>query len=135
LKYIKKKIIEYKINENIKILDYVEDEELLILYKLCKALVMPTYFGPTNIPPVEAWYLDVPVVYSTNLKNHGKEAALYFSPDSEDELIHQLKNLDSLSVKKNLVLNGQKRLKEIIKERNENIEKFIKEIAIMKSNI
>jgi hypothetical protein len=96
---------------------------------------MPTYFGPTNIPPVEAWYLDVPVVYSTNLKNHGKEAALYFAPDSEDELIHQLKKLDSLSVKNNLVLNGQKRLKEIIKERNENIEKFIKEIAIMNSNI
>jgi len=135
LKYIKKKIIEYKINENIKILNYVEDEELLTLYKLCKALVMPTYFGPTNIPPVEAWYLDVPVVYSTNLKNHGKEAALYFAPDSEDELIHQLKKLDSLSVKNNLVLNGQKRLKEIIKERNENIEKFIKEIAIMNSNI
>ena len=25
---------------------------------------MPTYFGPTNIPPLEAFLLKVPVIYS-----------------------------------------------------------------------
>ena len=28
---------------------------------------MPTYFGPTNIPPLEALYLNVPIVYPLDL--------------------------------------------------------------------
>jgi hypothetical protein len=80
------------------------------------------------MPPVEAWYLDVPVVYSSYLKNHGKNAALYFNPNSADELIQALKSLDSGEIKKKLILNGRKRLKEIIEERNSGISLFVKKI-------
>jgi glycosyltransferase involved in cell wall biosynthesis len=125
LKFIRKKISEYKINSNIKILNYIEDEDVWALYKLSKALVMPTYFGPTNIPPVEAGSLNVPVIYSSYLKNHGKNAALYFDPDSEDDLIKALKDLDSIKLKKKLLIAGKRRLIEIQNERKKSIILFI----------
>ena len=128
LKFIRNKILEYGISKNVKIFDYLKDKEVFAFYKICKALIMPTYFGPTNMPPVEAWYLDVPVVYSSNLKNHGKNAALYFNPNSVDELIQALKSLDSGEIKKKLIQNGRKRLKEIIEERNSGISLFVKKI-------
>ena len=129
LKFIKKKISEFKINSNIKILNYIKDEDVWALYKLSKALVMPTYFGPTNIPPVEAWSLNVPVIYSSYLKNHGKNAALYFDPDSVDELIKALNNLDSIKLKKKLLIAGKRRLIEIRNERNKSISLFIDTIS------
>jgi glycosyltransferase involved in cell wall biosynthesis len=118
LEFIKNKILEFKINENIKILNYVTDKEVFALYKISKALIMPTYFGPTNIPPVEAWSLDVPVAYSSYLSDHGKNAALYFHPDSSDELVDVLLKLQIGPIRKKLILNGRKRLKEIC---NKNI--------------
>ena len=128
LKFIRKKISEYKINTNIKILNYIEDKEVWALYKLSKALVMPTYFGPTNIPPVEAWSLNVPVIYSSYLKNHGKNAALYFKPDSEDDLIKALKKLDSIKIKNKLIISGKNRIIEILNERKQNISFFVNKI-------
>lgn len=38
--------------------------QLQQLYRQSLALVMPTYFGPTNIPVLEAFQLRVPVIYS-----------------------------------------------------------------------
>jgi len=43
---------------------FVPDEHIPYLYVGALALVMPTYFGPTNIPPAEAVRLGVPVCYS-----------------------------------------------------------------------
>lgn len=43
---------------------YVTEREILALYNKSLCLVMPTYFGPTNIPPLEAIYLGKKVVYS-----------------------------------------------------------------------
>jgi glycosyltransferase involved in cell wall biosynthesis len=113
LEFIKNKILELKINENIKILNFVTDKEVFALYKISKALIMPTYFGPTNIPPVEAWSLNVPVAYSSFLTDHGRNAALYFHPDSSDELVEVLLKLQIGAIRKELILNGRKRLKEI----------------------
>ena len=114
LNFIKNRILQLGIIENVKILDYVTDKEIFALYKTCKALVMPTYFGPTNIPPVEAWSLDVPVVYSSYLRQHGKDAALYFDPSSSDELVEVLFQLQKLSVREKLIINGRIRLQELV---------------------
>ena len=43
---------------------YVPDNELLQLYQHALALVMPTFFGPTNIPILEAWTASCPVITS-----------------------------------------------------------------------
>jgi glycosyltransferase involved in cell wall biosynthesis len=128
LQYIKNKILEYKINDNVKIYDYVTNEKLLFLYKSCKALIMPTFFGPTNIPPVEAWFLGVPVAYSSYLVNHGKNAALYFDPYSSEELVNVLLKLEISSLRKMLILKGRKRFKQINRENLKGHKLFVKNI-------
>jgi glycosyltransferase involved in cell wall biosynthesis len=45
-------------------LGYVPDEDMAALYQSAIALVMPTLFGPTNIPVLEAWKLNCLVVTS-----------------------------------------------------------------------
>src|SRR5581483_5612799 len=42
----------------------VPDEDIGALYTLSAGLVMPTFFGPTNIPPMEAWHFGRPVITS-----------------------------------------------------------------------
>ena len=131
LKFIKKKILEYGIEENVKILNYVKDDELVSLYNLCEALIFPSYFGPTNIPPVEAWSLNVPVAYSSLNKNHGGKAAIYFSPKSSDQLVNALIRLESFNIRKKLIINGKRRLKNIKKENVLGHKKFASDISFL----
>ena len=128
LKYINKKIQEYGIEENIKIFNYLKDDELFLLYKKCKALIMPSFFGPTNIPPVEAWLLGVAVGYSSLNRNHGKDAAIYFRPESVNELIKVILKLEINNVRKKLIKIGKKRIKEIKFKNNYNHKKFASEV-------
>lgn len=64
LPFIKKKVIELGLGNYVKFLGFVSEIEISSLYKRCLALFMPTYFGPTNLPPLEAFFHKVPVIYS-----------------------------------------------------------------------
>ena len=84
-------------NENleslIEYLGFVELDEIQILYKNAIALVMPTFLGPTNMPPLEARALGCPVLCS-DLKGHKEqlgEGAIYFDPESVEEIYNALK--------------------------------------------
>lgn len=52
------------VREQIRYVGFVDSNEIPSLYRQSLSLVMPTYFGPTNIPPLEAFKLGVPVCYS-----------------------------------------------------------------------
>jgi glycosyltransferase involved in cell wall biosynthesis len=43
-------------------LGYVAEEDISGLYAAAQALIMPTFFGPTNFPVLEAWALGCPVL-------------------------------------------------------------------------
>jgi len=51
------------ISDRVRFLGFVPSSDIPCLYLSSIALVMPTYFGPTNIPPLEASALHVPIVY------------------------------------------------------------------------
>lgn len=53
-----------------------------------KGLVMPTFFGPTNIPPIEAVFSGCPVAVSGiyGMPEQMQDAALYFNPNSVEEI-------------------------------------------------
>jgi glycosyltransferase involved in cell wall biosynthesis len=61
---------------------YVPDQDLRGFYIRARALVMPTFFGPTNIPPLEALASGCPVIISGiyGIEEQLKDAALYFNP-------------------------------------------------------
>ncbi|MBZ0200001.1 MAG: glycosyltransferase family 4 protein, partial [Ignavibacteriaceae bacterium] len=98
-------IDNYKLHEQFFILGYVDNDELVSLYKKAQALVFPSYFGPTNIPPLEALALSCQVIVSDVYahKEILKDNAYYFNPNSPDELaecIHSFKKkrLNELSL-------------------------------------
>jgi glycosyltransferase involved in cell wall biosynthesis len=52
------------VKDLVRYLGYIPDEDMPFLYAMAKALTMPTFFGPTNIPFLEAWAFGCPVITS-----------------------------------------------------------------------
>jgi len=69
-------------------LDYVPDEDMSGLYAGAMALVMPTFFGPTNIPALEAWAFGCPVITSDirGIRQQSGDAALLVDPRSAEAI-------------------------------------------------
>jgi glycosyltransferase involved in cell wall biosynthesis len=74
-------------------LGFVADEDMSPLYSGARALVMPTYFGPTNMPPLEAIAAGCPVVYSDlpEFREDLGGAALYCNLRDPASLAEQLR--------------------------------------------
>jgi len=77
-----------KIENQVKYLGYVTDEDLLGLYKLATALIMPTFFESVSMPIWEAFYLGCPVVSSNvcALPEQVSDAGLLFDPNNVEEM-------------------------------------------------
>ncbi len=90
-----KLITELGLEEQVKILGYIRNEEMVYIYRHARALVYPTLFGPTNIPPLEAFYLGCPVAASGiyAMPEQLGDAALYFDPRSVEEIADIIKKL------------------------------------------
>ncbi len=130
LNYVLNLAKELKINKNVNYLGFVDNDEIPILYKNSIALVMPSYFGPTNIPPIEALTLSVPIIYSDikGAKEQLGSSALFVNLSQPKELskaIYSLKNDQSL--RSTLINNGQLTLKNMMtkQERINRIEKIM----------
>ncbi len=97
----------------VKYVGFVSNEEVPYLYKQSIALVMPTYFGPTNLPPLEAFQLDVPVVYSDlpGLREQVGDAALLVDLSDPQSLVNQLLSLlHQPKLRDQLIEKGQQQL-------------------------
>lgn len=92
---IKSIIDSENLQEQVRILNYVENEKMVSLYKFARALIMPTYAGPTNIPQLEAFLLECPVATSDifGIPEQVGDAALLFNPDSVEEIAQSIKKL------------------------------------------
>lgn len=94
---------------------YVPNEDMGRLYKLAEALVMPTYFGPTNIPYLEAFALGCPVIGSDirGVREQIGNAGLLINPDSPEELATAiLKIWNDEELRKALIEKGHARVKQ-----------------------
>ena len=93
---------------------FISNKELISLYKYSIALVMPTFFGPTNIPPLEAFKIGVPVIYPdlNGLRDQVGDAALLmnlYDPNTLSECLYKLiKNKD---LRNDLLSKGYQMLK------------------------
>ena len=114
--YIKHSAQELNLSRQIHFLGFVDNEELPYLYKQSLALVMPTYFGPTNLPPEEASILECPILYS-NLPDLKEQVA------GRAQLI-DLKDPNDMAIKLIKVINNDPEIKELIHQaKNNSFEK------------
>lgn len=101
------------IKENIYYLGYVEDTDMSVLYHEAEALVMPTFFGPTNIPIIEAWEFDCPVITSDirGIREQVGKAALLVNPRLVESIAEAIRKLwIDKELRNYLVKEGKKRL-------------------------
>lgn len=107
------------ISNQIICLDYVSDKEIVALYKKAVALVYPSLFGPTNIPPLEAMVLGVPVLCSElfSMPKQIGNAGLLFNPFKIEDIAEKIYRIwiDG-DLRQNLVIKGYKRTKNITLE-------------------
>jgi glycosyltransferase involved in cell wall biosynthesis len=121
--HIENLVARYSLHEQVKFIGFVPAEHMRGLYEGCTAVVMPTYFGPTNMPPQEAWMVGKPLIYSAHLKEHAGEAAAYANPDSAMELAEAMKACTDPQTAAHLVEYGTFRLSQIEQQRkNSEVE-------------
>jgi glycosyltransferase involved in cell wall biosynthesis len=118
------------------ILGYVSNGNIAYLYKHAVGMVMPSYFGPTNIPPLEAMLLGCPVAVSDKyaMPEQVGNAGLLFNPDSPEEIASCIEKLwMDENLRERLKKLGYKRVKQWNKEKfNKRLLKVVKEVEQVK---
>jgi glycosyltransferase involved in cell wall biosynthesis len=81
--------------DSIRYVGYVSDRDMSSMYSASKGLVMPTFFGPTNIPIVEAWMLGCPVLTSDlrGIRDQAGDAAVLVDPRSPESIAQGMRAL------------------------------------------
>lgn len=109
-----KLILQEGLEDAVRFVGYVPDADMAGFYRRARGLVMPTFFGPTNIPPLEAMATGCPILISESyaMPEQCDDAALYFNPGSFQEICDQMIRLwvdDQLY--QELSASGLKRMK------------------------
>jgi glycosyltransferase involved in cell wall biosynthesis len=88
-------IDKLNLKDRVRILGYVPDANMAFLYHHARAMIMPTFFGPTNIPPLEALSCGCPVLVSNvyAMPEQLGKAALYFDPTSPNSIADAIKKI------------------------------------------
>ena len=74
---------------------------------------MPSYFGPTNLPPLEAWFFEKPLIYSTHFSNQVGDAAILVNPDEEFSIANAMKSILDKNISEKFIKKGLSRLEKI----------------------
>ena len=93
-------------------LPYVPDALMAGLYLGSVGLVMPTFFGPTNIPILEAWRMGRPVITSDirGVRSQAGDGALLVDPSSPEDFAGAMQTLwDDRFLALRLVEAGRRR--------------------------
>jgi glycosyltransferase involved in cell wall biosynthesis len=124
-KKLKSLSIKFECEKNVIFFGYVDSGFVSNLYLNARALVMPSFLGPTNIPPIEAFLHRCPVLLSDvyAAKEQCGDSALYFNPNSVESIYRKISkvwfdNKTYLKLKK----------KSTIKSKSYSIKNFSKKL-------
>lgn len=117
LAYIQGLTRELGVADLVTFLGFVPGERLRQLYLESRAVVFASYFGPTNLPPLEAWKLERPLICARELAAHAGAAAMLFDTGSAGSLADAILQVRDERVAAELVARGRERLRELDAER------------------
>lgn len=110
MRFVRKEGVE----ELVKFLGYVPDEELAVLYKNSEAFVFPTLSEGFGLPGLEAMTAGTPVLCSDILvlREVYGDAALYFNPRDANDIANKIKLiLADKKLRAELIFKGAKQVK------------------------
>lgn len=113
LNFIKRKVKEFGLENQVKFVGFISREEVCALYKNALALTYASVFGPDNIPPLEALYFKCPAIVS-NIDGHKEQlgdTVTYFDVFDHIDLANKIECIinngvseDKLNAGKNLAI-------------------------------
>lgn len=101
------------VQDQIIYLGYIDSDRIKALYKLAAALVMPTFPGPTNIPVLEAFAMECPIITSDikALREQVGDAGILVNPYSPNDIAAAiLKIWQDKALVRELTDRGKKKL-------------------------
>jgi glycosyltransferase involved in cell wall biosynthesis len=123
------------LSDQISIIGFVDSAELGALYRGASALVMPTYFGPTNLPPLEAWAVGTPVIYPEAFKAQAGDAAILFDYDDPRSLADAIVSLRAEGTRERLSAAGHLRLAQFAEETKAGHQEFARHLERLKHRL
>lgn len=114
LHYVKKTVNELKLDAFVHFPGFVTRAELKALYQSATALIFASFFGPDNLPPLEAFSLGCPVLASRipGASEQLGEAALFFDPANPVEMAEIMqKTFRDPDILEELKKRGEDRIK------------------------
>lgn len=107
---------KYNVEDRVKFLDFVENEDLPAIYSNALCFVLPSLYEGFGLPVLEAMKFGCPVVTSnvSSLPEAGGDAALYFDPESAEDIAKTIEK----------VITDEKLRQEMIKKGYNQISKF-----------
>lgn len=112
-------IHNYNLDNQIRHLGFLAYEEVLTLYKLATALVMPSLFEGCGIPVLEAFRLGCPVLSSnvTALPEQVGDAGLLFDPNNIEDMAEKIYRVwTDEDLRRDLIRKGYERVKDMTLE-------------------
>ena len=102
--------LELGVSEQAHFLGFVTPSELQAIFKTATAMIYASKFEGFGLPLLEAFHARLPVLSSnaTTLPEVGRNGALYFDPDSPEELAALMKEvLDRPEIRQDLIDKGE----------------------------
>jgi glycosyltransferase involved in cell wall biosynthesis len=93
---------------------YVEASHVQVFYSLATALVIPTYPGPTNLPVLEAFKMECPVITSNIKALHEQvgDAGILVEPNSPQEIADAILSIwTDTGIRQRLIEKGRQRIR------------------------
>lgn len=112
--HVQSYIEELGLGAQVKVLGFVDHQTLIALYQHALALTYLSYFGPENLPPLEAFALGCPVIAAKvdGAQEQLGDAAVLVDPANLDEIAGAIRNLHKdKKLRATLIARGNKRAK------------------------
>lgn len=111
--FIEGKTVGLGLADKVRFLGFVTTQELVALYRQAGMLVYPSFSGPENLPPLEAFALGCPVVASDfpGSREQLGDAALLFDPKDPDAMAQAILQAYHPDVRARLIDRGYARAK------------------------
>ena len=107
--YVREMVQKLNLSQQVYFLGFVPQEDMVNLYGHAFALTFMTFFGPDNLPPLEAMALGCPVIASnvSGAKEQLGDAALLVDPKKPEEIAEAIKSLsEDSALRQDLIERG-----------------------------
>ena len=105
---------KFGIEDKVKFLDFVTDEELQALYKNALCFILPSLYEGFGLPVLEAMQNGCPVITSniSSLPEAGGDAALYVDPQDVNDIADKIqKVISNQKLRDDMMEKGYKQVK------------------------